>query len=275
MFLKSDSSSYNGLSQYTLRGVLLLAVLLLSACVTTERGGVGNKVDDEKAVEYSVQLGNSYIREGNWPAAKRHLRNALEISKTNPDIYVTLAQVFQNTGELDLAEKNFKEALKLKSDFSRGRNNYAVFLFQQERYKEAAEQLEEVVKDTLYERRAGAYENLGRCYMMLTQYKAAQEAFRRSHLMNRRNVGVVFQLAEAEFELGRFAEAQKYYDAYKNNVQRQPSRALWLGYRLAREFGNKDAMSSFSLALKNLYPTSKEYLLYKNSLVIESGAQGG
>ena len=55
---------------------------LAGRCVTTETGGFEDKKDPQKAVEFSVQAARSYIQEGNWEAAKRHLKNALEIDDT-------------------------------------------------------------------------------------------------------------------------------------------------------------------------------------------------
>lgn len=245
--------------------IFLMSLLSLSACVTTETGGIGNKADDKKAVEYSVQLALSYIRSGNWEAAKRHLKTALEIDDSSAEVFETMALVFQNTGEGDRAEEYYLKAIKLEPKSSRARNNYAAYLYGDRRYEAATKQLELVVADTLYEKRPAAYVNLGRSYMQLENLTKAEDAFRRAFLMNRRDAGLRYQLAEVYFLMGDYPKSQQYYDSYKNEVKQQPAAALWLGIRLADKFDNKDALSSFSLALKNLYPTSKEYLLYKDS----------
>ena len=242
---------------------LLLIVLMTAACVTTERGGFGSKADDQKAVEYSVQLARTYIQSGNWKAAKRHLKNALEIDKSSAEIYEALALVFQNTGEIELAEKNYRQALRLNSQFSRVRNNYAAFLYQQRRYQQAAKELEIVVSDTLYANRATAYINLGRSYIQLNDLHKAEQAFYRAYMMERGNVPLMYELAHVYFELQDYPKAQRFYNAYRARVKQQPAQALWLGIRLAEKFSNQDDFSSYALALKNLYPTSKEYLEYK------------
>ena len=46
-------------------------------------------------------------------------------------------------------------------------------------------------------------------------------------------------------------------------VRRQSARGLWLGIRLARETGDRDAEGSYVLALSNMYPDSAEYQSYK------------
>ena len=243
-----------------------LLLSMLTACVTTESGSIRDKADKQKALKYSTELARSYIAQGNWDAAKRHLKTALEMDDSSAEVYEGLALVFQNTGEYDLAEENYKRAIDLSTEFSRLRNNYGAFLYQQRRYKEASEQFEIVVKDTLYAKRAGAYVNMGRCYIRLEEYIKAENAFQRAYLMSRgNNDALVFQLAEVNFLLENYPKSQQYYDAYRSRVERQPARALWLGIRLAEKFDNDNAQSSYALALKNLYPTSKEYLEYKST----------
>jgi type IV pilus assembly protein PilF len=91
------SSVKNKMYKCSLLSILLISLFSLTACITTESGGIGDKADDQKAVEYSVQLALSYIRNGNWDAAKRHLKTALEIDDSSAEVFLTMALVFQNT----------------------------------------------------------------------------------------------------------------------------------------------------------------------------------
>jgi type IV pilus assembly protein PilF len=244
---------------------LIMVLSMITACVTTETGSVGSKADDKKALDYSVKLARGYIRSRNWDAAKRHLKNALEIDDSSPEVYEAMALVFQNTGEIELAEKNYKQAIKLQSNFSRVRNNYAAFLYQQRRYEEAADQLEVVVEDTLYDKRPAAYINLGRAYVQLKKLKKAEVALHRAYLMDRKNVVLMYELASLYLQLEDYPQSQQFYEGYRSQVKQQPPQALWLGIQLANKFGNQDALSSYALVLKNLYPNSKEYLEYKSA----------
>ncbi len=241
-----------------------LAAVLLAGCVTTETGVFTEKKDPAKAVQLSVEAARGYIQRGNWEAAKRHLRNALETDPGNAEVHEALGLVFQNTGEYELAREHFRRAVSIDGKASRIRNNYAAFLYQQKDYKEAASQLEKVVADTLYEGRPNAYVNLGLVRMRLKQYEPAREAFERARLMDRRNPLTLFQLAEANYQLGDMARAQEFYTAYRKQVPRQTAGSLWLGIRLADKFGDRDAVASYALALKNLYPRSEEYLEYQS-----------
>lgn len=241
----------------------ILCALILSGCVTTETGGIGSKKDPDKSLEYSLQLARGYINDRNWDAAKRHLKHAMEIDDESAEIFEALALVFQNTGEIELAEENYKKSIRLDPKASRVRNNYAAFLYFLKRYQEAAEQLEVVVTDTLYRRRSVALTNLGRCYRQLDKLDKAEEAFRRALLLERDSATLMFELAEVHYLQGDYPQAQKYYDGYRAKVKQQAPQALLLGIRLADKFGNQNARSSYLLALKNLYPTSQAYLDYK------------
>ena len=249
--------------RYFVALISLLVLLSMSGCVTTERGGIGFEVEKSQALKDTVQLAFSYIRVGNWSAAKRHLKTALALDDNNAEVYEAMALVFQNTGEVELAEENYLRSIKLEPSVSRVRNNYAAFLGQQNRYAEAVVQLQQVVADTLYNNRPSAFVSLGQSQLQLQQLEAAREAFRRAFLMNRNNIPVTFYLAEVNYKLDNLGLAQQYYDSYRAAVKQQPARALWLGIRLAEEFSNNDALASYGMVLKNLYPNSQEYLDYK------------
>ena len=238
-------------------------ILMLAGCVTTERGGIGEKANDEVALRSSLQLARSYIQQRNWRSAKRHLKLAIDIDDSSPDVYEGLALVFQNTGEPKLAENNYKKAIRLGPDISRIRNNYAVFLYQFNRYEEAASQLERITKDTFYENRASAFINLGRCYVQLKQYEKAREIFNRAYLLGARTPALMLNIAEVQYQLEDYPSAQRYYDAYRKQVKVPSARGLLMGAQLADKLENSNAFSSHSMALKNLYPGSTEYEAYK------------
>ena len=183
----------------------------------------------------------------------------------NAEVHEAFALVYQSTGEFELAEQSYKTAIKLDKKFSRARNNYATFLYSQQRYDEAASQLEYVVKDSLYKARPQAFVNLGLCRIQLFDNQGAEEAFRRALTMDRTNSIALLEVAQLRFDAGDFKSANSYYDTYRRVVRQQSARGLWLGIRIARETGDRDAESSYSLALANLYPGSAEYEAYKRT----------
>jgi len=246
------------------RGAVLLAgLLLLAACVTTEEHVFTEKPSPEKARTQRVELARQYIGERNWADAKRNLKIAYEIDPKDPEVHEAYALLYQSTGEFELAEGHFKSALRYDKKFSRARNNYAVFLYGQERYREAEEQLELVVKDGLYTGRPNAFTNLGLCRLQLDDTVGAEEAFRRALTMDRSNSTAWLEVAHLRFEAGDIEEAGQYYGTYQIITRPQSARGLLLGIRIAQATGDRDAEGSYALALSNMYPKSPEYEAYR------------
>ncbi len=249
---------------------VVLAILLagaaagpISGCVHETTGGFTEKASPEKALEYRLELARKYIGDGNWEDAKRNLRQAQEIDPSAAEVHEAFALVYQSTGEFELAEASFQQAISHDLGFSRARNNYAAFLAQQGRYVEAEDQLEVVVEDTLYSARPQAFVNLGLTRIQLGDAAGAEEALVRALSMDRTSSLAMLELAQLRYDSGDYRMAQRYYDRYLSVVRRQSPRSLLLGVRLARRSGDRDAEGSYGMALRNLYPESPEYKVYR------------
>jgi len=244
------------------RSLLIFVMMLLGACVTETTGGNDVEADPAAALSRRVELARQYIGSGDWENAKRNLELASEIDSNNAEVYEAFALVYQSTGEYELAEENFKRALRFDPDFSRARNNYAAFLFFLGRFEDAEPEFERVTLDSLYSGRPLAYVNLGLCRLRLTDDSGAEQAFTRALRMDRRNPLALLEMGFLKVRAGDFKAAESYYAVYQTVVRRQPPRGLILGLEIARGQGDKNAVSSYELALRNLYADSPEYQRY-------------
>lgn len=244
--------------------IALLALLSLSACVTTLEGG-NPATDPNSALDAYVQLGLGYLRTGNRDAARLNFNRALEIDRRSPGANDGLALLYQMEAMNDLAERHFKLAIRVDGNFSRARNNYGTFLYEQERFKEALTQFDLASKNLDYNRRPVALLNLGRTALKLGDVDRAESALKHALVLEPGLDRAMIELAEIYFEQENYAEAKRYLDMYGATSRHSP-RSLWLGIRLERIFGNRDKEASYGLALKNLHPYSQEYLQYRQSL---------
>lgn len=250
----------------TARWVLLLSLFLgQAACVTTTESVFTEKASPDKALEERVALALRYIGEENWEDARRNLDLAREIDADSPGVHGAFGLLYQRTGEYELAEEHFRKAIRLDSKLTRTRNNYAAFLIDRKRFAEAEEQLEYVVRDSLYGERARAFTFLGYTRLQLDKPDAAAEAFERALAMEPRDAFALLEMAHLQFAAGNHPQARRYYGAYRGLVRQQSARALWLGIRLARASGDKDAEASYALALTNRFPDSPEHKAYEQS----------
>jgi type IV pilus assembly protein PilF len=239
--------------------VTMVGVLFLSSCITETVGGIDNEGDPQAALERRVELARQYIGRGDWENAKRNLELANNIDSGNASVHEAFGLVYQSTGEYDRAEASFKRALRIDPKLSRARNNYAAFLFFLGRYAEAEQEFAIVAEDSLYSGRPLAYINLGMSRLNLESSVGAEDAFSRALRMDRRNPIALLEMGYLRLAAGDVANAQSYYGVYRTVVPRQSPRGFMLGIDISRASGDKDAESSYELALRNLYPDSQEY----------------
>lgn len=242
--------------------LLTLCLGSLGACITTRDTVFTQPASPEQVLVRRVELARQYIGDGNWDAAKRNLKVAVSINDRKPEVHEAFALVYQSTGEIEMAEASYERAIALDGQFSRARNNYAAFLFSQQRFQEAERQLLAVVRDTLYEARPQAFINLGLSRLALDNEAGAEEAFTRALSMQGSNSIPLLEMASLRLKTGDYRAAEQYYERYRSAVRQQSARGLWLGVRLAQATGNRDAEGSYGLALRNRYPESPEYAAF-------------
>jgi type IV pilus assembly protein PilF len=247
-------------------GALLVTCFVLAACVTETTGGSKRQVDKVKSLELHVKLAQGYVSKGNRESARLHLGKAFEIDKKSPEATEVMALLYQLEGEPQLAEQTFIKAIKLKDNFSEARNSYGKFLFLDKRYEEALKQFELAAADLGYQGRPEALVNVGRTSLYLGNSMRARAAFEHAIILDR-NLGAGYiELADMYLQSKDFADAKQHLDKYLS-LNPATARALLLGIRLERIFGNKDKEASYVLMLKNKFPYSREYLEYKETMM--------
>jgi len=240
-------------------GVIAVLMCLMVGCVTEYSGGTQMSSDPDATLDKRVALSRQYIGVGDWENAKRNLELAQEVDPNNAEVFEAFALVYQSTGEFEMAENQFLAALKADPGLSRARNNYAAFLYSQGRYIEAEREFYRVTGDTLYSGRPTAFVNLGLCRLQLEDNPGAEAAFTRALSMDRRNPVALLEMGFLRLEAGDTDEASRYHGIYKTVSPQQSPRGLLLGLEIADEIGDQDALGSYELALRNMYPDSLEY----------------
>jgi len=246
------------------RILILILLISLGGCVAGKNTAMQETPDRSKLLQGQIDLGLGYIRNGEYQRAKENLNRALSLDPKSPVAHNAFGLLFQLEGEDELAEEYFNRAIRFDSSFSQARNNYGAFLFSQERYDEAIEQLLLASKDRFYRGRPSSFENLGIAYLRRGNLKSAEDAFIRSIELNPGQPRSLLELAYLRFDQQNFIAAKDLFRRYIQ-VAQQNSRSLWLGIRLARRFGEKDAEASYTLMLKNIFPASEEFKLLQES----------
>jgi type IV pilus assembly protein PilF len=245
---------------------LLSVMLFLSACVTTQSSPPPPKADPQRALRTYVQMGLEYVALGKTQDAKGPLSRALEIDSRSPEANAALAYMYQKDEEPALAEEYFKKAINYNPKYTTGHNNYGMFLYTQGRYEEALAQLKIASEDTLYEKRAQVFNNIGLVYFKMGKMAEAEAAFNKSKILDGGNPQTYLEIAQVNFDIHEYNRAQAAYETYVKLKPQQDPSGLWLGIRLAKAMGKKDDQMKYAAQLKKSYPTSDEYLNYATSL---------
>jgi type IV pilus assembly protein PilF len=247
---------------------LVPVMILLAACSTQATGPNGKKLDLAASARDRVSIAAEYLRQGDSENAQVQLSKALKLDPSSAEAHGMMGVLLERDGEPVRADKEYRRALSLSPDDSQTHNNYAIFLFKNARYKDAQKQFEAASSDLAYDRRAQAYEGLGLSWLKLNDNDAAARAFMRALKLDSELPGATLQMGIRRYAEANYDEARLFYKRYLQLTESsaQSAESLWLGIRLERRFGNKNALASYELALKNLYPDSPEYKLYQESL---------
>lgn len=186
------------------------------------------------------------------------LKKALELDSSSADAHAALGLVFQAQGETDLADQEYRLALRERPRDARILNNYGSFLYEQGRYKDAYERFTQAAEDSLYPERARVFENLGLTALRLNQVDLGKENLEKSLRLDRNQPRALFELAQLAYQTRDYVPSRSYYQAF-SQLSPQDARSLLLGIRLAEVFNDRNTAASYALQLKRLYPNSPEY----------------
>lgn len=235
----------------------IFCAVLLSACVTTTSGGLPEPAPLERRVDAQLALARAFLSERDFDRAREPLDRAMQLDASSVEAHVLYAVLSNGEGEPEIAEKYYKKAIKLGPTDAQALSNYGSFLISKRRAEEAVPLLERAVEDTGYVLRSQAYENLGIAKLRVGDKEDAQLAFARAVSLDRTQARSNLELATLAQADGDHVDAQEFYMNYRNNAK-QTARSLCLGMQIAASLNDQDSVASHAIALKNLFPKSRQ-----------------
>jgi type IV pilus assembly protein PilF len=244
----------------SLRFAAVILACTLAACVTsTKDGGKPLKGEDpeDTAAKYNVQLGTAYLQQGNYPLAKEKLERSLKQNSRDPDVHTSLALLYDRTGDAKLADKHFREALRLAPDKPDVSNNYAVYLCKNGRVDEGVERFAAVAASKYYQTPEVALTNAGVCLRGAKRLDEAQTRFIGAIKARPNYSEPTVQLANLYLERGQIVEARKVVDVYLNAFKPNPD-VLLSAVTVARAGKDRMGEEKYSRALRLEFPDSAQ-----------------
>ena len=229
----------------------LIKFLLLAELITSLLGCVSSTetknivADPEEAFTRHIKLARQYIGSKNRDLARLHLEKAAAFSsKTRRSkLHSGYGLLYQMEQETELAEKHFRQAIASDKKDSMARYNFAAFLYNQRRFKEARQQMKLVSADLGYERRPQALYILGLAQRQTGQQAEALRSFEKATQLLPAFALPYIEAAEIYFARQQLPVAKRALQQY--SLLAQPTaKSLWLAVRIEDSFGNRDAAAS-------------------------------
>lgn len=237
----------------------LLASVFLGGCnsalVVTDNPIEEHKVD--KIAALNTDLGIGYMREGKYQLAYKRLKKALEIQPNYSGALNAIGLLYERLGKYKLAESHLRRAVRSNSSDSAAFNNFGGFLCRQGRVEEALVNFKSALQNPLYQAPEVALTNAGLSLLHNDRPDEAEKFFRETLARNPRLPTALVAMTDISVTKSRDPAARGYLQRYLEMGKHTP-RTLWLGVRIERELGDKNAASSYAMLLKANYPDAPE-----------------
>ena len=245
-------------------GAALLGIVQAACTTMPADRDAADAATPVRVAELNTQLGIGYLREGKLNLALQRLDKAVQADPDYATAHNALGLVYDRLGQPSKADEHFARSVELNPADAAARTNYGAFLCRHGRAEEGEKLLLAAARDTLYDKPEVAYTNAGICKRVSGDLSEAESSFRAALRINPRLPVALLNMAELSYEQKRYLPARAYLQRYTEVGEVNP-RSLWLGVRVERELGDKDAVASYTMLLKGRYPDSRETQLLLES----------
>jgi type IV pilus assembly protein PilF len=213
--------------------------------------------ESRKRATNRLKLAVLYFQDGKYNFALDEAKQSILIDPGWFEPYWMRGLIQMQTADYAQSELSFQKALSLNPNSSDVKHNYGVLLCKVKRPEQAMKLFGAALADPAYGQRAKTWLEQGICQLGNGQRAEAEASFLRSYELDASNTATGTQLASALFHRGELVRAQ-FYARRINNSDRATAESLWLGLRIERSMGNKDAQAQLEAQLIKRFSQSRE-----------------
>ena len=253
----------------------VLALALLSACAGSGPGPsrelktASDQTPTEKRAQIRLELAVGYFQDRKFEVALDEVKQAIAANPDYADAYGVRALIYTAMGQTQLADENFKHALRLAPRNPDLANNYGLFLCDAgARPQEALGYFDSALKNPVYASPSKAMVNAGNCALKIKNIDAAERYLLDALRYDPDQPAVSAGLARVYFERRDYPRAGFFINRLTETAKLDTLSAdvLWLAIRVKRMLGDRSLEASLAAQLRKRYPGSPEYA------ALESGA---
>lgn len=249
------------------------ATLLLAGCAGNSGPAAGasgaraeimtesDEPDNRKRARIRLELAANYFQQGQTNVALDELKQALTADPTFADAYNLRGLVYMRLNDNALAEDSFRRAMTLNPRDGDVLHNYGWLLCQQNRYSESTALFARAIALPSYGAQPKTLMTQGLCQIRAGQMAEGERSLLQSYELDAGNPVTGYNLANVLFTRGNLAQAQ-FYIRRLNNSNLANAETLWLGIKVERGLGNREAMAQLADQLKKRFSQSREAAAY-------------
>ena len=229
-----------------------LAMLFLTACAVQADRPLSTE-EAQRAARANTDLAIYHLQQADLARARDRALRALEQDPEYVVAHLVTAEIQVELDNPKVAERHFREALRLEPENGAALNNYAGFLCRQGRVMQAVDLYELAIANPLYPQRNVARVNAGRCLADANQPAQAARYWQTALENDPASVPALRGMSEIFLARGDADRARAFYSRYTNKSVETPS-MLWLGVRIATAEGDRKGAEELEHRLRQRYP---------------------
>jgi type IV pilus assembly protein PilF len=250
------------------RCLVMALCLVLTACAIQQQGGgdgalksqtstSGEETAERARARIHTELAASYYGLGQMPVALEEVRAAISSDPNFGPAHNVAGLIYARLKDDRLATESFQRALTINPNDYDAHNNYGQFLCDRKREREAIQHFQLALRNPLYPTPDRSLVNAGVCARRSGDLAGAEDYLKQALNVRPNQPQALYQLADISFARGDFDAARDYLGRLTKTTQPN-AEILWLGVRIARRLGDRNAEASYGLQLRNRYPDSAE-----------------
>ena len=251
-------------------GLMAAGLTGISGCASranapANNGDIVTESDEPEArkrARIRLELAVGYFEQGQTTIALDELKQSLAADPMYAEAYSLRGLIYLRLNDFRLSEESFKRALTITPGDSNIMHNLGWLYCQQARYPESQQLFSQALANPQYGERAKTLRAQGLCQVRAGQLADGEQSLLKSYEFDPGNPVTAYNLATLLYQRDDFARAQ-FYVRRLNNSELANAESLWLGIKVERAMGNRDAMQQLAAQLAKRFPASRELESYQ------------
>ncbi len=244
---------------------LMLALATIHGCSSTSTTGsrTGDLVTDSdetparKRAKIRLELATGYYNNGQTTIALDELKQSINSDGSLYEAHNLRGLIYMRLNDFALAEESFRRALQLNPQAASVQHNYGWLLCQNGRIQDSYVQFQGAIANPAYAEKSKSWMAMGVCQVKAGARNEAIQSLTRANELDPANPVAGYNLALLLMQRGDLVRAQ-FHVRRINNSDYANAESLWLGIKVERLMGNKDAVAQLAAQLRKRFSQSKE-----------------